>query len=148
MWIYDPKRKEDWVLKGDNSKIISHSIFDHPNQSFNDMIKAGADLYARNITGDVPLHEVTSPLTSSSNHSSSKACRTGSITAVKVMAEQRGIELDSSNLQKETPLHHAARRGEKRIVRILLEKDVNFGAESESGTAAQVNDSTLASHLT
>ncbi|PRP73196.1 lysosomal alpha-mannosidase-like [Planoprotostelium fungivorum] len=92
-------------------------------KSFNDMIKAGADLYARNITGDVPLHE---------------ACRTGSITAVKVMAEQRGIELDSSNLQKETPLHHAARRGEKRIVRILLEKDVNFGAESESGTAAQV----------
>lgn len=57
---------------------------------------------------------------------------------MKIIGEQRGTEIDAINIAKETPLHCAARRGDKRMVRYLLEKDVLYEIESESGTAVQV----------
>ncbi|KAI5849160.1 ankyrin repeat-containing domain protein [Tricharina praecox] len=56
------------------------------------------------------------------------ACSFGHVEAVKFLLEQ-GIEVDSRDLMRDTPLHNAASGGHDSVIRLLLEK----GAEIQAG---------------
>lgn len=90
------------------------------------LLKAGADAGYKqpwptyNITGDTRL-----PATNRFETPLHVACYLSNASVVELLLKQPGVDLDGLNIDGYTPLMNAARKGNGKIIMLLLEKGAN-----------------------
>jgi ankyrin repeat protein len=133
-YFLDPIKR--YVVAGDTVLHIAAAAYQP--ETMRELIRAGADVHARNRFGDEPLHAaaVGNP----------GSCRwnPAAQTATIVCLIEAGADPNAADKREVTPLHRAVRTRCAAAVRTLLELGADPGRRNKTGSTAMV----LATHNT